>query len=340
MKLTLKTGIALISLMAAAAVPATAETLRVGDSFPTGHYISENMTKVWMDEVTKQSDGKIDFEYFPAEQLGKAKDLLSLTQSGVVDIGYVGASYVSDKLPLSSVGEMPEAFTTSCQGTKAFWEIAKPGGALDQAEFAPNGVRVLMVMVLPPYQVFSSSKEIKDLSSFEGMKLRSSGGAKEIAAQVVNAIPVQMAAPEARDALSRGTLDGLLFPHSSIMPYEVLPFLKYATQDVNFGSFVVTYVISENRWNQLDEATQKVLADAGEAATMHGCIVADRMDGEDKQTIADSGVTFVTLPEADQTKLEELLGTVSKRWADDLDARGKPGTDILEAFRTALEAQQ
>lgn len=340
MKHALKTGITLISLMAAVAMPATAETLRVGDSFPTGHYIPENLTKVWMDEVTKLTDGKIDFQYFPAEQLGKAKDLLALTQSGVVDVGYVGPSYVSDKMPLSSVGEIPEAFTTSCQGTKAFWDIAKPGGVLDKIEFAPNGVRVLMVMVLPPYPLFSASKEIKDLNSFKGMKLRSSGGTKEIAAEIIGAIPVHMAAPESRDALARGTLDGLLSPHSSIMPYGLLPYLKYATQDVNFGSFVLTYVISENRWNQLDEATQKILADAGEAATMHGCIVADRLNREDKQKIADAGIKFVSLPEADQTKLHELLGTVSKRWADDLDARGKPGTDILEIFRAGLKAQQ
>src|SRR5690606_28964226 len=177
MKNLLKAGVTLLALTAAWAMPASAETLRIGDSFPVGHYISENMTKVWMEEVKKASNGEVDFEYFPAEQLGKAKDLLSLTQSGVMDIGYVGASYVSDKLPLSSVGEMPEAFTTSCQGTKAFWQIAKPGGALDQAEFAPNGVRVLMVMVLPPYQVFTSNREISGLDSLKGLKIRSTGGA-------------------------------------------------------------------------------------------------------------------------------------------------------------------
>ncbi|GGA74542.1 C4-dicarboxylate ABC transporter [Nitratireductor aestuarii] len=336
MKNLLKAGVTLLALTAAWAMPASAETLRIGDSFPVGHYISENMTKVWMEEVKKASNGEVDFEYFPAEQLGKAKDLLSLTQSGVMDIGYVGASYVSDKLPLSSVGEMPEAFTTSCQGTKAFWQIAKPGGALDQAEFAPNGVRVLMVMVLPPYQVFTSNREISGLDSLKGLKIRSTGGAKELASQLVGAVPIQIAAPDTRDALSRGTLDALLFPHSSILPYEVLPFLKYATQDVNFGSFVVTYVISQNKWDQLDESTQKILADAGEAATLHGCEVADRMDGEDKQKIAESGVKFVTFSEADQEKLQEVLGTVSQRWAEDLDKRGKPGTEILEAFRNAL----
>ncbi|TKT74804.1 TRAP transporter substrate-binding protein DctP [Aquamicrobium sp. LC103] len=336
----LKAGVALVSLLAVSAMPSVAETLRIGDSFPVGHYIAENMTKFWMEDVKSRSGGKIDFQYFPAEQMGKAKDLLSLTQSGVLDIGYVGPSYVSDKLPLSSVGEMPEAFTNSCQGTKAFWEIAKPGGALDQAEFAPNGVRVLLVMVLPPYQVFTAKREISGLDSFKGLKLRTTGGAKEIATHSIGAVPVQMAAPEARDALSRGTLDGLLFPHSSILPYDVLPFLKYATQDVNFGSFVVTYVISQQKWDQLDAETQKILAEAGEAATMHGCEVADKLDGVDKQTIADGGVTFVSLPDADKAKLEELLGTLSNRWADELDQRGKPGKTILGAFRDALGAAQ
>jgi TRAP-type C4-dicarboxylate transport system substrate-binding protein len=60
-------------------------TLRVGDSFPGGHYIVP-LLKKWMDEATRRSDGRIKFEYFGSEQLGKAKDLLSLTLSGVSDI--------------------------------------------------------------------------------------------------------------------------------------------------------------------------------------------------------------------------------------------------------------
>ena len=36
-------------------------------------------------------------------------------------------------------------------------------------------------------------------------------------------------------------------------------------------------------------------------------------------------------------RLGELMGEVSQQWASDLDARGRPGTDILNAFRAALE---
>ena len=332
-------GAALAALMTTAALPAMAETIRVGDSFPVGHYIAENMTKYWMELVTKNTNGAVTFEYFPAEQMGKAKDLLQLTQSGVLDVGYVGASYVADKLPLSSVGELPEAFTTSCAGTKAFWQIAKPGGELDKAEFAPNGVRVLMVMVLPPYQIFTKSKEITGIDSFKGLKLRSTGASKEIATRLVGAVPVSIPAPESREAISRGTLDGILFPHSSVLPYEIQPHLKYATQNTNFGSFVVTYTISQTRWDKLAPEVQTALADAGETATMHGCEIADELDGKDKQTIADAGVTFVDLPPADAAKVAEMMATVGDEWADTLEGRGRPARAILAAFRDALEQQ-
>ena len=92
-------------------------SLRVADSFPAGHFIPATATIPWMDEVTKKTNGRVKFEYFPAQQLGKAPDLLNLTQTGVADIGYVGMSYVSDKMPLSSVAQLPGAFTTACQGT-------------------------------------------------------------------------------------------------------------------------------------------------------------------------------------------------------------------------------
>ena len=330
-------GCALLGMMTAASGQEV--SLRIGDSFPVGHYIPENMTKVWMDKVTELTDGNVTFEYYPAEQLGKAKDLLSLAQTGVVDIGYVGASYVSDKLPLSSVGELPEAFTESCQGTLAFWEIAKPGGALDKAEFAPNGVRVLMVMVLPPYQFFTSKAEIKGLDSLKGLKTRITGGAKEIATIKMGAVPVQIPAPETRDALSRGTLDAVLFPHSSVLPYDLTPLLKYGTQGVNLGSFVATYVISQERWDALSPEVQAAMEKAGDEATKRGCEAAEKLDKQDKQTIADSGVTFVDLPPEDKKKLETMMSEVGDEWAARLDERGKPGTEILQAFREALSKQ-
>src|SRR5574340_118633 len=97
--------------------------LRIADSIPTGHLIHRVITKPFMEGVEKATKGQVKFKHFPGEQLGKAKDMLMLTQSGMTDIGYVGPAYVSDKLPLTAVLELPGAFSSYHQGNKVLWEM-------------------------------------------------------------------------------------------------------------------------------------------------------------------------------------------------------------------------
>ena len=310
-------------------------TLRIGDTFPVGHYTPENLVKVWMAGVEENAPG-VSFEYFQAGQLGKAKDHLKLAQSGVLDIAYVAPSYVSDKLPMSSVAELPEAFTTACEGTWAYWKLAQPGGLLDEIEFKPNGVRVLMVMVLSPYQLYVRGNEIDGVDSFKGLKIRTTGGAKEIATVKLGGVPVQMAAPEARNGLTRGTIDALLFPTPSILPYDLATALDYATEGLNLGSFVTTYAISLDKWNTLSPEVQEAMTAASEAAIQSGCEAVDALNAADKQTITEAGVEYVTLSDADQQKISDLMAEVGTEWASQLDERGKKGTEVLEAFRASL----
>src|SRR4051794_14791094 len=95
-------------------------TLRVADSFPKGHFIVKLILEPWMEEVKKRTNGAVAFEHYPAQQLGKAADMLKLTQTGVADIGYVAPGYVSDKMPVSEVAMLPGGFAHSCQGTLAY----------------------------------------------------------------------------------------------------------------------------------------------------------------------------------------------------------------------------
>ena len=332
------TGLLAALMMAAVAAPVAAQevTLRLADSLPVGHYMTTGVADPLMAKTKEMTGDKVAFEHFPAEQLGKAKDMLSLVQSGVADIAYVGASYSADKLPLSSVGELPEAFTNSCEGTKAFWSIAKPGGALDVAEYQPEGVRALAVLVLSPYQLFVHG-DLTGIGDVSGMKVRVTGAPKIAAIQKLGGVPVNVPGPEAREALSRGTIDAGLFPYPSVTPYGMETFLDWGTQGMNFGSFVATYVIRQEKWDSLPEDVQQAITEIGEDLTREGCETADRQNLEVKQQIAEAGVTFVDLPAGDVEKLNQILSTVGSEWAEQLDAQGKPGTEILEAFRSALK---
>src|SRR3546814_8992578 len=83
----------------------------------------------------------------------------------------------------------------------AYCTLAHAGGILDENEFAPAGIRLLFTIVLPPYQVFLGKKQIEGLKTFEGLKIRSSGGAKELAVRKIGAVPISMSTPEVYEAL-------------------------------------------------------------------------------------------------------------------------------------------
>jgi len=341
MKLVKKTLLSTLCLGAFATAAVTAQAadtvkLRLADSFPTGHYIPDAMTKPFMEAVTEQTDGAVEFEYYPAEQMGKSKDMLSLTQSGVVDIAYVAPAFVSDKMPLGVVAELPGGFTESCEGTQAYWKLAQEGGLLHEKEFGPLGVKVLFTLVLPPYQIFLGKDQLTGLDAIDGLKIRTSGGAKEIATRKLKATPVQMATPEVYEALARGTIDGMLFPYSSILSYDLQTLVKTASVGENFGSFIVNYVISDNSWNKLTEEQQEVLTKVGHKMTEEACKVSQRLEVEDMETIKEEGANIVEFSSEDKEKIAQLMEDVGTEWAEALDKRGKAGSEVLEAFQNAL----
>ena len=49
-------------------------------------------------------------------------------------------------------------------------------------------------------------------------------------------------------------------------------------------------------------------------------------------------MTFITYSDEDMKRLGEIMASVGDEWAAGLDGEGKPGTDILNAFRAALAA--
>ena len=64
--------------------------IKIADSFPVGHYLPKYITTPMIERLKANPAAKgFEFEYYPAEQMGKAKDFLSLVQSGVIDIAYV-----------------------------------------------------------------------------------------------------------------------------------------------------------------------------------------------------------------------------------------------------------
>lgn len=337
----MKTTVLLSAVLAAAIAPSGYAQqkieLRVADSFPTSHYMAAAARR-WMDLVTERTGGQVQFKYFGNQQLGKAKDMLTLTQSGATDIAYVAPSYVSDKMPLSAVAELPGGFPNSCVGTAAYWELANDG-ILAKDELKPNGVKLIFTAVSAPYQILTTKTPIKDpLKSFEGLKLRAYGPTQELAMRKLGAVPVRMAGPEIRESLSRGTLDGIVFPWASLASYDLASLVKYSTVNQHFGAVPFNYVMNITAFEKLPVPVQQALMKAGEEVTRDACGRIDRETEQLAEKLKGAGISIVSFSTEEQAKVNDLLSEIGPEWAKELDRRGKPGSEVLKAFRAAVRS--
>src|SRR6266404_7821100 len=268
--------------------------LRVADSFPKGHYLVKLILEPWMEEVTKRTNGAVTFEHYPAQQLGKAADMLKLTQTGVADIGYVAPGYTSDKMPVSEVAMLPGAFEHSCQGTLAYWKLAR-NGVIAQQDYTANNIQLLLAVSLPQYRIFTVKQPVKDVGDVTGLKLRSTGGAQDLTLRAIGAVPVRMAAPDAYESLSRGTMDGLLFPLESVVAYGADKLVKHSTDGIGFGSFIVSYSVSDAAWKKLPPDVQKAMIAVADEIIPSACQDIQKADETTRNTLAAAGVRFEPL---------------------------------------------
>jgi TRAP-type C4-dicarboxylate transport system substrate-binding protein len=330
-----------IALLLAVAAPAQAEkiTLRLGDGMPSGHIIDRLVIEPFIKQVADATQGQVEIQHFPAEQLGKSRDLLILTQAGVMDIGFIVPSYQSDRMPLATVSELPGIFQSTCQGNAAMRALTADGAMLDEREFKPNGVKPLIIFLLPAYQlILSSPRPLGALKDVEGLKIRTPGGAMDLTVMGLGGVPIRMGPTEIYESMSRGTLDGALLAYQSAVSYHLTSLMKSGTLGQDFGTVTVTFSISLKKWNTLPADVQETLARVGKSLSLEACEKFDKAEADSIAKVRAAGVHLANPQNTDHADLDEAFARVRADWAKRLDQRGKAGTAILAAFMEAAAA--
>ncbi|TCP51860.1 TRAP-type C4-dicarboxylate transport system substrate-binding protein [Tamaricihabitans halophyticus] len=311
-------------------------TLKLAESFPAGHPFAEAGAEFFMARATELSGGAVQFDYFPAEQLGKAADLLSLTRSGVADIAMVAPAYVPAELPLSGVADLPGWTDQSCTSSPAVASMMAEDGVLFAEDFAPKQVRPLAVGVIPGYEVFSGDRVVRTPEEMRGLQLRSSGGAIDRTVRALGAAPVAMPATDMYEAISRGTVDGTALALMSAQPYRLDEVSRGATDGAGLGSWTATYSISERIWRQLPAEIRDVLGRAGQETTRNLCSAIDERNRVAKAEMTEGGLRFHEVSGAQQRSWAAAIEEVPEQWARDMAEIGRSGERALRDYAAAL----
>lgn len=315
-------------------------SLKLGSGVAATHYLEIEGSQYWMKAVTEASGGRIQFQYYPGQQLGKVDKMMELAQAGVIDIGAQSLAYTADKTPLSAVAELPGLVSTSCQGTAAYLAASRPGTAIHQVDFQAQRVRPLFAVMLAQQKLLTANRPVEKLADFAGLKLRTAGGVGALITTALGAVPIHVTTPDVYQSFSRGTLDGVWLQFAGVRNYDLQTVAKFASSGYGFGALMYTWLMSERAWARLPPDVQAILEQAGRATEQHLCEAIDRDETTAMRALADGGIRMITFSPEAQSALSTALAAVAQEWAKALDGRGKPASTALREFTAALSQQQ
>lgn len=305
------------------------------DSFPPSNTLSKEGTVFWMHRVEELSDGDVSFRYFPNEQLAKADEILQKIQDGVAQAGYIGIGYVSDSMPLNGAIMLPGEVSDVVAASHAYWQALKDDTVL-RKEFVDNDVVPIYGVLLPPYQLVLNRAPVTSIADLSGLKLRSAGSLNMVV-NAVGANPVAMSAPDAYLGIQRGTLDGALFPVTSIAPYKLNEVTRSISTNGKFGSFGITVVMDKSTYDELSDAQQRAVEQAGDETVDH---LSEKI-AQEVSTYLDKfreqGIEIYSLPKKMQKALEPKYKAAQRHWIERMSARGLDGKAAIDAFESRLD---
>ncbi len=337
-KATLSIVSTLAFLFAAADQPKADDsvTVKLAHPYPANHYLWEHGGKVFAEAVETKTAGKVSFEIYPAQQLGKAPELLKLVGLRTADMGIIAPTYVPDKLPLSGISELPMLANSSCEATYRQAAISQEGGMLDTAEYAPNDIYVLFVATLPQYGIVTTSAEVVAPEDVDGLKIRATGAGMSKSIRALGGVPIQLTSMDMYDSATRGTIDGSLISYNGIFPYDLQNVFKHSLEGVGMGAPTVMYTINRDLWNSFSEDIQGAMKEAATEAQREMCSYMDSQLSEFRTKLVEEyDFKIVELSDDQKVAWEDALSPVIASWLEELESNGKDGKAILEAYRNA-----
>lgn len=264
------------------------------DEDNTWHKASEKFSEL----VETNSNGRIKVSIYPNSTLGTEIDMLqSMLTGGGCDITLTGESLQTYAEEMGILG-MPYAITSSEQ-LKAVVE-GEAGQELKDI-MINSGFRPLAYFERGPRYI-TAKKEIHTPDDLKNFIIRTPQSTMTVAAfEAMGAKPTPMAFSEVFTSLQQGVIDGQENPLAMIKSGALYEVQDYVIETAHLRSWVY-FTIAEQKWQQLPEDLQKIVADAAVEMQKYEHELFLENEEKDRAFLEEKGMKFI---EVDQNLFKE-----------------------------------
>jgi C4-dicarboxylate-binding protein DctP len=237
-------------------------TMRLSHQFPPAHH-NARVIGAFAEDVATRSNGQVQVQVFPAEQLARAGENFPGVARGAFEAAAAVNFQWGTTIPEMNVVTIPYAFG-EIERIRRF-----PGSDLArflEGQLERRAVRNLMWLYTTRFAIYTSNRRpIVALEDFRGLKIRGFNALTDNALTALGAAPSAMPGPEVPQALQSGVLDAGLTDVSAAVSRRFYEFQRFGT--VAPSLTVISHVYVNPRWwNGLSAAHRTVIEAAARKA--------------------------------------------------------------------------
>lgn len=275
--------------------------------------------------VEQKSNGQMEVQVFPSEQLGSESAMLQSVQANTLQMtaGATGI-YAKNHKPIGIV-ELPYVFDSFDQAWKV---LDGPLGKELSDPLIDKGIRVLAYWENGFRQVTNNVKPIEKPSDLEGMKIRTPEIPLSLSLfKALGANPTPMAFGELFTALEQHIVDGQENPLTNIYNSKFYEVQKYVSL-TGHQYMPLPLSISEKFWQTLTPEQQKIIEEsAREAGQLHRNLVKE----DDQKLKTELEKNGMKVNEVDKQLFKDAVKPVYKEFEEVY------GKELMDKLFKAIE---
>jgi len=309
-------------------------TLRSSSHVPAVSGLAKLQIDGW-NQLEKMSGGKIKVETTWSQTVHSAREGRKAVRTGLSDHAPCFSLYTARDYDMVGGLGLPFLFNNSHEAV-ATAESLYPKYLKE--EFEKYQVLIMREAHTSPYNLYNN-KPVRTLDDVQGMKVRAGGGTHSAIVNALGATQVGMPAPDIYPAMQRKTIDGIHFNDAAALTFRLNEVAKYRTLN-GFNVLTVEYCLSKDFFDDLPADLQVVVNNWGRQMAIaeavgfydYGGVEAVEKMGEL------TGLETVKLTDIDRWKA--AVAGVEKKWIDDTNAKGLPGSEFIAAVKETAKKYQ
>ncbi|NEX62140.1 TRAP transporter substrate-binding protein [Noviherbaspirillum galbum] len=298
--------------------------LKFATAYPANNFQTQNLQR-YADDVAAATANRLTIRLHPGGSLLKPTDIFAGVRAGKAEGGEAIMSSLAREIPLLEIDSLP-FIVSGYQDAMRMWETSR--SAVEQA-LAARGLKLLYAVPWPPQNLYSS-RPLKSVADFKGLRMRVYSPATERFSQLTGAVPVTIQVVDLQKAIADDQLDLMLTSSWTGVETQAWSRLKNYYR-VNAWIPKNMVFMRQDTFERLDPETQKKMLDLAKVAEQRGWQASRESDQEYENKLSANGVSIQQLDPFMRRSLDRIGETLAREW---LKKAGSEELKVLLRYTT------